>query len=131
MEGFYEVRLNNAAAGKVQVTREGLYYRIQCRCTVPDDEVYRLLSVSEHGRENIGVVVPENEGYVLNKRIPAKKLPEDSSFILSAKIEADSGKFIPISPEEPFSYIDQLQSAFLEIQEGNIGVRLEKDSGAD
>ena len=131
MEGTYEVLLHNTVAGKVQLTREGLYYRIQCRCVVPDDMVYRLLAISDRGRDNIGVVVPEGDGYVLNKRMPVKNLAEGTSFVLSSRADTDSGKFVPISPEEPFSYIDQLQSAFLEINEGNVGVRLEKESGAD
>ena len=131
MEGFYEVLLNDAVAGKVQVTQEGLYYRVRCRCAVPDDGIYRLVAVSDHGKENLGVVVPENDGYILNRKIPAKNLPEGSSFALSADGGTDSHKFVPISPDEPFSYIDQLQSAFLEIREGNVGIRLENNSGAD
>ena len=131
MEGFYEVMLNNAVAGKVQIDREGLYYKIQCRCVVPGDVVYRLQAIWDQGGENIGVVVPDGDGFVLNRRIPVKYLPDDAVFQLSASVDERKGKFVPISPEEPFSYIDQLENAFLEIQDGKIGVRLEKDSGAD
>lgn len=131
MEGFYEVTLNNTVAGKVQLDREGLYYKIQCRCVVPSDVVYRLQAIWDQGRENIGVVVPDGDGFALNRRIPVKNLPDGAVFQLSSSVDERKGKFVPISPEEPFSYIDQLQNAFLEIQDGTIGIRLEKESGAD
>ena len=131
MEGYYEVYLGNDPAGKVQIQKQGLYYRIICRCIVPKDMVYRLYAVSNQERKNLGVVIPEGDGYILERRIPVKQLSGYTRFMLSARSEMDTGKFIPIYPEEPFSYIVQLENAFLEIQDSQLGVWVREKTGAD
>ena len=83
MEGCYEVYLGNQSAGKVQLIRQGLYYRVICRCRVPGDQVFRLYAVQGNRRENLGVVIPDGDGFSLDKKIPAKNLAgEKIRFIL-------------------------------------------------
>ena len=130
VEGFYEVTLGNNPAGKVQISKQGLYCRVVCHCIVPKDMVYRLYAAVGEKRGNLGVVVPNDSGYLLDRKIPAKQLEGCSGFLLSAKSEKETGQFIPIHPSEPFSYIRDLESAFMEIQDGKIGIRLKENSGA-
>ena len=119
MEGLYEVTCGKTVVGKVQLVQQGLYYHVTCRCHLPDEQVYRLYTVQDGCRENIGVVIPEGDGGALNKKIPAKKLtPQNLCFILSAGETSVSGKFVPVSPEEPFLYIDRLKTAFLQSDHG-------------
>ena len=127
MDGIYEVYLGKEAAGKVEVRQQGLYCRILCRCRIPGEQVYRLFAVSGDHRENLGVVVPEEDGFVLDKKIPAKRLGNGPlRFILSTGAGSLKGKFIPICPEEPFAYIDRLKNAFLESENGKIGIRIKE-----
>ena len=128
--GCYEVFLGDKPAGKLQITREGLYYRLTCHCQVPKDMIYRLFAVSDTGRENLGVVVPEADGYILEKRIPVKKLQKSTCFLLSPRTEKEAGKFVPVYPEEPFSYISQLETAFLEVRSDQPGICWKKEPGA-
>ena len=130
LEGSYAVYLEDKAAGKLQIEKEGLYYRLTCRCVVPDDLVYRLFAVTDQGRENLGVVLPENGGYVLQRKIPAKRLQPGCRFLLSARGEENTGKFVPVYPEEPFTYITQLETAFLEVRNGQTGLRWKENPGA-
>ena len=125
MEDFYEVQDGNAVVGKVQLIRQGLYYRVICRCYLLDNLVRRLYVVHDGSRENLGVLVPEGDGIVLDRKIPAKKLQHDAlRFILSTGGNKMEGKIIPVSPEEPFLYIDRLQNAFLETENGKVSIRL-------
>ncbi len=127
MEEQYEVDFAGRQAGKVQLLRQGLYVRIICRCTVPGDQVLRLYAVLGDKRENLGVVVPDGDGFLLDKKIPAKRLGEGKlKFMLSSGSGQRPGKFVPICPEEPFFYIDRLKDAFLQSEHGKIGIRTEE-----
>ena len=131
MEGCYEVLLGDKPAGKLRIIREGLYYRLTCRCIVPEDTVYRLYSVVDNRRENLGVVVPDADGFFLEKKIPVKRLEHCTGFILSSRSADETGKFVPIYPEEPFSYIVHLESAFLEVRNGQAGAYWKQQPGAE
>ena len=130
MDGSFEVYLGDKPAGKLQIRREGLYYRLLCRCQVPDEMVYRLFAVSDGERVNLGVVIPEGDGFTLERRIPAKQLHSGSRFVLSARSGREEGRFVPVYPEEPFTYISQLETAFLEVRGSQIGVCWKKEPGA-
>lgn len=119
----HEVFFGKDKAGKVQVLREGLYYRFICRCRLTGDVVCRLMVCCGDCHENLGVVVPMGDGFGLDKRIPVKHLGEgEMSFSLIPKHDHVAGKFVPIYPEEPFTYIARLKDAFLARQNGQVGV---------
>ena len=127
LENCYEVHLGREAAGKVQLLRQGLYYRVICRCSIPGEQICRLFAIVGDRRENIGVMVPEGDGFVLDKQIPAKRLEgEPLRFTISSGATQCAGEFVPISPEEPFLYIDRLKTAFLSSEHGKIGIIAEK-----
>ena len=127
MEGQFEVLLAGRPAGKVQLIRQGLYCRVVCRCVLPADGVYRLYALGDQGRENLGVVVPDGDGFLLDKKIPAKRLGEGKlQFLLSAGGAPYAGRFLPISPEEPFLYLDRLKNTFLESENGKVGIRIKE-----
>lgn len=129
--GSYAVYLGDKPVGKLNITKEGLYYRIVCHCQVPENAVYRLYAITSKGRENLGVVIPEGAGCTLARKISVKQLRDVSTFILSTGSKNESGKFIPICPEEPFSYISQLESAFLEVRGSQTGLLIKEKSGAE
>lgn len=128
----YEVLFGKDRVGKVQVLREGLYYRFFCRCRLSGDVVCRLAVRCGEKEENLGVVVPVGDGFGLDKRLPVKNLGEgEMTFFLMPKQERLEGKFIPIYPEEPFSYIARLKDAFLARQNGQIGVVIKEIQGTE
>ena len=129
MVGNYEVFFGNQQAGKVQVTRQGLYYRFVCRCKLTGDMVCRLYVSCGGQRENLGVVVPVGEGFGLDTRQSVKRFRAgEPSFSLVTKTEMASGQFVPIVPEEPFAYIERLKTSFLVKKYGQIGILLEDQS---
>lgn len=127
MEGNYGVYFGNQLAGRVQVLKQGLYYRFVCNCRITGDVICRLQVICGDYRENLGILVPMDDGFGLDTRLPIKKLGEGKlEFILRPKHEAAAGKFVPIYPEEPFSYIARLKESFLAYQNGQIGITLKK-----
>lgn len=122
MEGNYEVFFGKDKAGKVQVLRQGLYYRFICRCRLTGDVVCRLTVKCGDKQENLGVVVPMGDGFGLDKKIPVKHIGEgEMEFFLAPRHDQVMGKFVPIYPEEPFAYIERLKDAFLARQNGQAG----------
>lgn len=112
----YPVMLGNAQVGKVQLRKEGLYYRIFCRCQVSADGMFRL----EANNENLGTIIPTDNGFGLETRIPVKRLGNgEMRFRLVPKHDSLApGRLIPIRPEEPFTYLEGLKNSFLVIQNG-------------
>lgn len=126
MVGDYEVFFGNHQAGKVQVLRQGLYYRFVCRCRLTGDVVCRLYVSCGGQQENLGVVVPVGDGFGLDTRLPVKRFRGgDPVFSLVPKHETVAGQFVPIIPEEPFAYIERLKNSFLVRKYGQMGILLE------
>lgn len=93
--------------------------------------MFRLYAVSGAHRESIGVVVPEGDGFFLEKKVPVKRLSgEEVHFLLSSGEETARGCFVPIVPDEPFGYIERLKTSFLQSEHGKIGIRIEKSPEA-
>lgn len=129
MVGNYEVFFGNRQSGKVQVQRQGLYYRFICRCQLTGDVVCRLYVSCGGERVNLGVVVPVEGGFGLDTRLPAKRFRAgEPAFSLIPKHEAAAGQFAPIIPEEPFAYIERLKTSFLVKKYGQMGILLEDQS---
>ena len=127
MEGNYEVCFGKETVGKVQVLRQGLYYRFICRCRLTGDVVCRLVVRCGDATENLGIVVGTGDGFGLDKKIPVSHLGEGKmEFLLLPKSDKLGGQFIPIHPEEPFAYIARLQDAFFARQGGQAGIVLKK-----
>lgn len=123
----YEVYMGKTAVGKVQVTREGLYYHFVCRCRLDGDNVRKLSVKCGDVVQKLGVLVPVGDGFGLEKRIPVKHIGVGVfSFLISPCHNGVSEMFIPLSPEEPFAYIERLEDAFLYIQGGKTGIVFRK-----
>lgn len=87
--------------------------------------MYRLAVLCGSSQRNLGVVVPEGDGFGLDKVIPCKYLEAGKpEFFLAPRHDSVSGKFVPISPEEPFYYLAKLKDAFLTHQNGQPGIVL-------
>ena len=125
----YEVTLDGRPAGKAQVTRQGLYYHVVCRCSLSGEVMYRLEVSCGEKRENLGVLVPGENGFGLDTRFPISRVGRGVlSFCLLPRHDPLQGRlFVPITPEEPFAYLSRLKDAFLEIQEGKKGASIPRE----
>ena len=122
---MYEVFQDGKAVGTVNVYREGLYCRFSCRCRPVGEEMQRLWMICGEIETDLGLCVPMDGKFGTEKRIPVRQcgtgMPE---FVLRHKDDILRGKFIPLSPEEPFRYIHRLENAFLERKGTRLGIIL-------
>lgn len=127
MEDHYAVTVRGKHAGKVSVQRQGLYYHFLCRCDLCADVMYRLIVTCGENQESLGILVPKNGCFILEKKLPVKRIGEGVlSFSLVPKQERFTGTFVPICPEEPFAYISRLKHSFLILRDGQPGICIEK-----
>ena len=89
--------------GRVLVERQGLYYIFRCRCTLSGETAFRLFASCGEKQEDLGVLVPMGNFFGL-----------------------DTTHFAPISPEEPFAYLQRLKDAYLAEKDGQIGAQWEE-----
>ena len=119
MEGNYPLIFGSREVGTVQVTTEGLYYRFRCRCRMSGDVISKVIVACGGTQERLGILVPEGDGFSLNTRLPMKRLGEGKQeFRILPNRETMKGKYVPIKPEEPFSYIERLKDAYLAYRNG-------------
>ena len=128
MDAYYPVYFGEEQVGKIQVIRQGLYIRFICRCRPTGDKVCRLYVHCGESLEKLGVLVPVDEGFGLDTRIPAKRFADaQMKFEMCCGEEKkEEETFVPSIPEEPFSYLSRLKNAFLVKQAGKIGIILPK-----
>lgn len=122
---MYGVLLGTQSVGKVTVTRQGLYYHFSCRCRLTGEIIYRLRILCGDSQESLGVLVPVGGGFGLDTKLAVKRLVEgEPSFLLVPKHEKSTLLFVPVYPEEPFSYIARLKDAFLARKNGEMGIMI-------
>jgi len=127
LERSYLVTAGKKSTGKVTVHRQGLYYRISCRCSLSGDDMYRLVVTCGSVQEKLGILVPKDGSFVLETSVPVKRIGEgDMSFSLLSKQEKPTDNFVPIYPEEPFGYISRLKESFLTHKDGQNGILVGK-----
>lgn len=85
--------------------------------------MYRLVVTCGSVRESLGILVPKDGGFVLETRLPVKRIGAgEMAFALVPKHEVCKETFVPIHPEEPFAYIARLKKSFLVLQNGQAGI---------
>ena len=125
MIGTFDVKIGNEAVGKMVVEKQGLYYRFSCRCDLSGKTVHSVAAVCGGNRVHLGICVPMGGRFGLDKKLPCKLFPGGKTeFLLIPKGENQGRRFVPVYPEEPFSYMAKLKDAFLEIREGQVGVSI-------
>ena len=159
MEDKFEVLFDGNPVGKAEVVKQGLYYIISGRCRMNIPEMCRLVVRWKDGWENLGIMLPEGDGFCLNKKIPVKhigagpysfvlvRLSESPEGILFPKYEepakemtiesiisggnADFGEEEEILEEKPFSRMGDLSDAHLEIRDGHAVAVFDGDYRSD
>lgn len=124
---MYDILLGGQAVGRAWAEKEGLYYRFECRCDLSGETVYRVTVRCGEVTENLGILVPEGGSFVARSRVPVKKLGQGPlEFKAVPRHTQLEGKFIPLSPEEPFKYLKRLQNAVLRVKNGQVGIVVEE-----
>lgn len=123
MIGTYEICRGTEVVGTARVDKQGLYYRFSCRCHISGQGMRRIVVTCGETREDLGICVPVDGVFGLEKKIPCKRLGEGiPEFSLLPKYPGTQGKFVPVYPDEPFAYMTRLKDAYLEVRDGQPGI---------
>ena len=123
MVGTYEIRRGNETVGTAKVEKQGLYYRICCRCRVSGEGMRRIVVTCGKTREDLGICVPVDGNFGLDRKIPCKRFGEGvPAFSMMPKYPEAAGKFVPVYPDEPFAYMTRLKDAYLQVRDGQPGI---------
>ena len=122
MEGPFEIYLNGQTVGIVQVSREGLYYCFSARCHLREKEMCRL----EANGVSLGIPAPEGDIFRLETKKPCKLFADGWDFQIIPNRPVLEGKFVPIRPEEPFSYLARLKDSYLVRRGDMVGILLKE-----
>lgn len=127
MEKNYDIHMGNEVVGRASLEKEGLYWKIHCRCQLSGDVAHQVMVMA--GEEiNLGILVPEDGAFCLTKRIAMKRFADaEPEFRIKPRTPKTEQSFQPITPDEPFSYIEKLKNAYLEEKDGEIGVTLPEE----
>ena len=124
----YGISFGEKIVGRAQAERQGLYYHVTCLCGLSGEVMHRLEGSCGEKRADLGILVPMEQGFGLDTRFPVSRVGEgELSFRLRPRHDELGGRsFVPITPEEPFAYLERLKEAFLEIQNGKKGASIPK-----
>ena len=119
----YPIYKGQIQLGKVQLLKEGLYYKLCCRCRSPGEQIYRLTAVSGEARVNLGILAPVGDGFGLDRKVPIRHLGDgDLEFQVAPAHGTVEGRFVPLSPTEPFSYLEHLKNSIFTTKNGRPGL---------
>ena len=99
MADTYEIQYEGSVVGSVRVEKQGLYHCFHCRCALPDEGMYRIHAIAGDDREDLGICIPADGKFGMDKRIPSKRLGDAAlSFQLLPK---DWLPAEPVAESEP------------------------------
>lgn len=123
MEGTYDIFRGEEKIGKAKVRREGLYYHFWCNCRLTGQVIYRVHVTCGGKTESLGIPVPNGGTFCLEARLPVSRFQMGTpKFYAAPKHPPLKGKWVPISPETPFAYIEKLRNSVMERRNGQMGI---------
>ena len=125
MSETYPILLGSTCIGEACVSRQGLYYQIICICRLSGEVVYRVRASCGDKAENLGILVPEDGQFVVRSRIAVSKLGTDTlSFQVIPKHKKMDDPFVPLSPDEPYTYLSRIDEMYLLKHGSQIALRV-------
>lgn len=136
MAETYDIIFDGKPVGTAQTEREGLYCQFSCRCHLPQEGLYRIHVICAENREDLGICIPIDGAFGMDKKIPVKRLgdgalqlelvPKDWQPQAERSPEPAREIFIPVSEEKPFEQLDKLEHAVMEVRDDEVGILLQE-----
>ena len=120
-----EIYLGKEVIGTAQIEKQGLTYCICCRCRISGEVVYKVMAQCGDREVDLGILVPENGAFQLTSRVNVKQLgTDDLHFRAVPRHVKPDEMFVPVSADEPFSYLSRLENAFMARSQAVAGVMI-------
>ena len=115
MENVYPIFLNGQTIGRAGVIKTGLYYRISCKCRLPDLRPWRIRIADV----DLGVCLREGDHCSLRTTVPQKEI--SGSIVFEAHLP-EIEVFLPLDPNNTFAHMEVLLSAAYRVKKGIPGL---------
>ena len=116
MAETYDITHEGAPVGTARMEKQGLYYVFSCRCRLPEEGLYRIHAINGDGREDLGICIPVDGVFGMDKKVPQKRIGEG---ILTFELVPKDWQPQEIVPEpEP---IPQVEETVQPVQAEEIG----------
>lgn len=124
MKKCYPVFFCDQNVGAANISVCGLYMQISCNCRLPDQKIYKLYAQCNGSKIPLGVMVPKNGVFVLEKRIPVKNFEDtEMRFVILQYREVSDENAYFVLQNKPFAQLAELtQNAFLQEDTGKIKI---------
>ena len=124
MDGTWNVNFEGRIVGTCRIWREGLYARFSCRCNRVAEDICRLFLCCGEVTVDLGILVPVENGFGLDRRLPLRSLPDESypEFCIRLPERPLVGKFIPVKEGEAFCALSRLADARFGKKDAAVGV---------
>lgn len=132
MDTCFDIFLSQNKVGTVTLRKQGLYYQLECYCSIPMKERFSLVLICGSNEINLGVCVPYEKGFGLKTRIKCAAIEHrEPRFALLPKNLTQKKPFYPVFKNKPFALLDNLENGYFQIQEGQAGIVFRNQSPID
>jgi len=115
----YPVFYEKKQVGLAKLFRRGLYYQIRCKCRFLQKQVYRVYVLAKDHSVDLGICVPEEDGFVLNKLIPANRLGDGEYTFYATRANE---MFVPVDCSMPFAHLADIDQGRMAVRCGLSGI---------
>ena len=107
------IYLDGNVVGIAKICEEGLYYRIECTCDLPQNTIFKVYAVTSCETLNIGVCTPCGEKLRTVRKIPVSRWGTAApQFYVVPKDECDR-EVIKLLPNTPVTCVEVLRQCKL------------------
>ncbi len=127
MEGIYDIHYGGQAVGTAKVSREGLYYRFDCRSQLDKRKICKICVVCGEDKIVLGTPIPDGQMFQLRTKLPVKRFSGDKLYFCIIENKKENyERFVPVNENEPFLYLKDLKNAVLQVRNGESGIMIRK-----
>lgn len=128
LNNVYPVYLGDEQVGNIILQKNGLYHKLDCRCFLPGNSIFRLFAVCGDWRSKIGIPAPEGDCYALCTSVRLGDIKaDDLRFFVAADEEQFLQQRIPICDDRPCLHMDQLEQMVFDHYDGKPCLRFAHD----
>lgn len=108
----YDIKFKDMIVGQAEVDKVGLFYRIVCRCRLAKIQSYRIVVQGDGGEEDLGILIPNGEQYVLTASFPVKRIGDHICGFYITERNQPEHRFVEILEDRPFLQLELLEKCY-------------------
>lgn len=120
MKEEYDISYNDGIVGKVQLRKEGMFYRLFCKCKLENKDTVCLFYADELKEINLGICDCDGNEFI--KRMNSRDITNGSFIIKGKQIEDEQKVYYIDEYADPLIIMDNLPSLRLRKENGRLSL---------